>query len=404
MWDRYHDISGLVLSQDVHKGRADGSFSGFTSDESPPESAKYSGSRFQITWVYLVFFKALHMWDWPEFEEELPITRRPYLCDIVNCPGKRGEVVHSCLQKQWGRFGVSSEDCCAGVGDGGGENEGCNGVHALMEDRNPSYVRRRCLLHLPWRVADQGLAAMPDLHEATKAIATYVHEGQTWQRLKALATKPAASGGLDLFAEHSTEYVDFFGRAPPNNHDDRPATTCDFLRWLHPRQATLAKLANTDMQQRNLQSKHSKLAVASLSNQTHCIQRRMSSVLLHRALFLFHWTEGKQHVALHGNLNDLFGRAANIISDCRIDRYVLQQLCTTEGDAVGRYGVAVADGASWVELAVRMQTSISIGEQDELMESLQAFHTKVSLRMRTHLSLMAKNIDRTTWHAARLLQ
>ena len=385
------------------KGRDNGSFSGFsfTSDESPPESAKYAGLRFQITWIYMLFFKPPEVWDLPEFEFELPTTMRQYLCDIINCPGKTGDVVYDCLQKQWGRFGLSSEDCCSGVGDGGGENEGCNGVHALMENRNPSYVRRRCLLHLPWRVADQGLAAMPELHEATKAIAAYIHEGQTWQRLKALATKPVASGGLSLFAEHSPEYVNIFGRAPPNNHDDRPATTCDFLQWLHPRQETLAKLAVIDVHQRHLQSNHSRIAVTSLRNTIHCIQRRMTAVLLNKALFMFHWTEGKQHVALHTNLSDLFQRAAAIISDCRIDRYVLKQLCKTRpADADG---IADAGETSWIALAVRMQTSISTGEQDEAMSLMQDFHTKVSLRMRTHLSLIAKNIDRSTWLAGRLL-
>ncbi len=60
------------------------------------------------------------------------------------------------------------------------------------------------------------------------------------------------------------------------------------------------------------------------------------------------------------------------------------------------------EGKSWVELAVRMDEHTTAGEKDVFLEECQAFHTKVSLRMRTHLSLMAKNIDRTTWLAARL--
>ena len=125
-------------------------------------------------------------------------------------------------------------------------------------------------------------------------------------------------------------------------------------------------------------------------------------MLIHKALFLFHFTEGKQHVALHCNLTDLFERAANIISDTRIDEFVLKQLMVPETDLIGIGFANGGEGASWINLAVRLESGVADGERDELLEVCQSFHTKVSLRMRTHLSLMAKNIDRTTWLAARL--
>ena len=205
-------IAPQLLSQISRKARENGTFTAFSwaSDESPPGSAKYAGLRFQVTWIYVIFFLDVALWDSPEYEFEMPIIRREYLCDVVNCPGKTGDVVFDRVSKQWSRFGVSSEECCAGVGDGGGENEGCSGVHAHIESRQPSYVRRRCLLHLPWRVADQGLIEMGALHEETKAISTYIHDSSTWQRFKVIATKPIASGGLNLFREGSSAYADFF--------------------------------------------------------------------------------------------------------------------------------------------------------------------------------------------------
>ena len=342
------------------------------------------------------------MWESPEYEHKPPINRRQYLCDIVNCPGKTGDVVHEVLVNQVTRLGVISDECVSGVGDGGGENEGQQGIHKLMEDRNPSYVRRRCLLHLPWRVADQGLHEMGNLHNETKAISTYLHEGSTWQRLKAISATPIASGGLALFVENSADYMTFAKPSPPSNQEDRPATTCELLRWVCDRQHILSKLVKVDVTQRHLISKHSKLALESLCDQRRCALRRVAAVLLHKALFLFHYTETKQHVALNDDLSVLFERAAVIISDTRIDKFVFKQWCITEDDLTG-IGFLVGSGASFVEVAVHLQRGATIGERELLLEECQAFHTRVALRMRTHLSLMAKNIDRTTWLAARLL-
>ena len=101
-------------------------------------------------------------------------------------------------------------------------------------------------------------------------------------------------------------------------------------------------------------------------------------------------------------MSDLFERAANIITDTRIDRYVLKHLEVTEADMVG---LGIADSgarANWIELAVRMERGVTDGERDVLLQECEKFHTRVSLRMRAHLTLMAKNIERTTWLAARL--
>ena len=87
------------------------------------------------------------------------------------------------LQKQWERLGCYKEDCCGGTGDGGGENEGKEGVHALLETISPDYVRRGCLAHLPWRCADQVLSAIGERHEEIKAISFGEHTVVTQTRL-----------------------------------------------------------------------------------------------------------------------------------------------------------------------------------------------------------------------------
>ena len=52
------------------------------------------------------------------------------------------------VEKQLGRLGLSCFDVVPGTGDGGGENEGQQGVRAYFENLNPGYVRRRCLPHI----------------------------------------------------------------------------------------------------------------------------------------------------------------------------------------------------------------------------------------------------------------
>ena len=388
----------------LHKAREKGNFVGFsfTSDESPASADRYAALRFQITWVHTIIFVEMSRWDDIEYEFAMPFIPRQFLCDIVNCPGKTGTIVYEVIVKQWWRFGLTPAECMSGVGDGGGENEGASGVHACIESRNDSYVRRRCLLHLPWRVADQGLAEMGELHDETKAISQYLHDGPTWQRLKSIATQSPRQGGLGLMLDASPAYSAFFSASPPSNQKDRPATTCYLLTWLSERSAIMGRLVRKDLEQRRLTSGYATMAVPSLQNPSRCVLRRVSAVLLSKALFLFFYTQKKQHVALHDNLNDLFKKAASIITDLRIDKYVMKQLAVTEERIIG---FGFADGsasASWVELAVRMEQGITDGDRAVILDEAQAFHTRCSLRMVTHLTLGGKNIERTTWLSARL--
>ena len=67
--------------------------------------------------------------------------------------------------------GVFVSDVTAGVGDGGGENEGVGGVHNLLETGGcEGYTRRRCMLHLSWRVTDAGIDESGKIAKGTSAI------------------------------------------------------------------------------------------------------------------------------------------------------------------------------------------------------------------------------------------
>ena len=74
-----------------------------------------------------------------------PVNVERYLLDIVHCSGKDGKAVMGCIEKQLGRIGLGRHDVFSGSGDGGGENEGANGIHAQFEEAVSGYVRRRCL-------------------------------------------------------------------------------------------------------------------------------------------------------------------------------------------------------------------------------------------------------------------
>ena len=119
------------------------------------------GLRFQITNMYWLTFADPDTWSESQYSDAYPFQRERHLTDIVNCPGKTGLATLEVLEKQFSTKECSRFDAQNGVGDGGGENEGMvDGIHKSIEDSNPTYVRRRCFAHFPWRVANQGMKAM----------------------------------------------------------------------------------------------------------------------------------------------------------------------------------------------------------------------------------------------------
>ena len=158
------------------------------------------------------------------------------------------------------------------------------GVHALLESARPDYVRKRCLQHLPWRVADAGTRAMPHF-KATEAANVYLRDGVTWRRLGAIAVQSVAQGGLGLFRDGSREYKKIFGTSPPRLIDQRPECTVDFIAWLLPKQSVLAQCAAVDLQQRDLNFPQVALALQTLSNRKECVLRHLDAILLKKSLY-----------------------------------------------------------------------------------------------------------------------
>ena len=328
--------------------------------------------------------------------------RTSYLCDVINCVGKTGDAVLDVLQQQWATVGCYKDDCVAGCGDGGGENEGYNGIHAQLERNRADYVRRRCLGHLPWRVADQGLVAMGAVHDATQAISAYLHDGPTWNRLKAIAVHSVASGGLALFAEGSRAYHDVFSQAPPRSLAERPDTTVALLKWLTARQDVLMKVVKRDSETRTLSGKQNILARDSLTLNADWAYRRVAYVMLKKALFVYYYIEGKEHVCMHIGLDCLFARAQKIITSTECDEKVMEFLGIDSGALVSR-GIVDASTRHWVEVAMKTTPGLTDAEMDAGMDLLHAFHSKVARKMSSHLSLNAANILRNTWVAAKIL-
>ena len=185
-----------VTADEIAQLRDQGRFAGaaLATDESPPSQPRFAGLRFQITALYYGAFPPVSEW---EESPVAPLLRYVTLGDICNCPGKKGVDVVSVVEKQLGRQGLTCYDVVSCTGDGGGENEGAQGIHAFFEHLNDGYVRRRCLPHIAWRTSG---AALKCSSLSCSALAAYLTNGITWARLRAIATQ-AAPAGLGLFAD-----------------------------------------------------------------------------------------------------------------------------------------------------------------------------------------------------------
>ena len=215
------------------RGKSVHAFS-FATDESPPEKPRYCGLRFQITYVYVLHYVPDSDWEQATYDVAYPFSRERIMCDIMHAPGKTGEDTLKVLEKQWASLGLGRHDFVCGVGDGGGENEGSQGVHSLMEASVCAYVRRRCLGHLPWRVADAGLDAMDDRRKRLKDLSTFLRDGTTWSRLQAIAVAPVGAGGLALVKPCSVGFQRLFATSPPRSSKSAPSVSLSSWRGCYP--------------------------------------------------------------------------------------------------------------------------------------------------------------------------
>lgn len=153
--------------------------------------------------MYVSFIAPIGDWEDAQWDARAPIRNVPHLCDIINAPAKDGATVTKIIGMQLQRIGCSLADLVSGSTDGGGENEGKDGVHAHIEEHCPLYVRRRGLEHLSWNFCSAGLNASGDLCTGYRDLCTYLREGITWHRLQEIATSPGRLGGLQLFGRQS---------------------------------------------------------------------------------------------------------------------------------------------------------------------------------------------------------
>ena len=258
--------------------REHGRFAGvaLATDESPPSQPRFRGLRFQITVLYWGTFVPVEEW---ETSRDPPILKCSCLGDIMHCPGKKGVDVSRVIEKQLARVGLNCFDVVSGTGDGGGENEGHLGVHAYFENLNPGYVRRRCIPHISWRTCDLAIRSSGLDY---KALAAYLCEGVTWSRLREIATKNCADGGLGLFRDSSQQCKNLFGRSPSAIIVSRPDTDLNFLKLLEGKEHLLHRLAVKDLEQRSL-SAETKAAVLNLGTIKSRICRRVLQEILENA-------------------------------------------------------------------------------------------------------------------------
>lgn len=388
------------------QARADGSFGGcgFASDESPPSSNRFKGMRFQVTHLYMCFFPDEHTWE--ACTDSYPMRVERHLCDIMHVPGKTGAITLKVIEQQLASKGCFRPDICSGVGDGGGENEGCSGVHNLLRVDNSSYVSKRCMGHMPWTVAKAGLNELGYLHDATNSVCVYLRDGTTWPRLKAIATMDANLGGLNWFREGSRAYHSLFGIQPPNIIEDRPETFAQFVKWLLPRQRLLAQLTNHDLASRTLEMKSASIAMTTLNCLDHCTQRHVLYVMLEKSLYLYYYIKEKRYISEHDDFTELMDRAAHIITSLELDARTMDILGVTETDVTG-LGLGDRVKMNWVEFCVNLNCLEMFDNDHDRVDAMVCkcvkIHQLISVRMATHLSLTARTINNASWIAARML-
>lgn len=385
-----------LTASEIHGHRLAGSFVGacISTDESPPSQPRFSGLRFQVTFLYLGFLEPIQDW---EQSATPPISSRKVLCDICHAPGKKGEDLLHVLDKQLRKFGISRADLVSGTGDGGGENEGRSGLHAALESANPLYVRRRCIPHLSWRTSDAAILASKTSTGDYQGLAAYLCDGVTWRRLRTLATSSKASGGLDLFRDGSPECFRVFHKAPSTIIDTRPQSDMNFLQFLRGKENDLWQLCELDLRQRKLSGKTQK-AVQEMRDSRIMMCRGILAEVLHRCLFLMRWNSRCSTIASRISWEDLMTQAVREIRDLGVDDEVQKRLGASE-DIVKEQGWTPR---TWVELLLLQLFGDPNVVQDLLPEALK-FHTLITDKAGSHLELTAGNIMGSHWTAAAML-
>ena len=390
-----------LSAEDIASSREAGTFAGvvIATDESPPGQPRFAGLRFQITMVYVGVFHPVE--EWEASGADPPISSKVLVADILHCSSKRGEEVVGVLEKQIGRFGLSKADVVGGVGDGGGENEGKSGVHSSFEKETPSYVRRRCLPHLAWRVGDAAILVSTESEGVSiKTIAAHFADGVTWQRLRCIATKSKADGGLELFKDGSKACHDVFHCHPGATILSRPQSDIKFLHLLRGHEHVLFQCATEDLKTRDNLAESTQRAVADLGNLQKRIKRSILGEVLERCMYLMYHNSKHPNLAQEDTWEGMTEKFTQHIMSTEITDEVLKRFKTTQGniDAKGWSSKA----KTWVDLAILLVMDDDALYEAQLDEAFR-YHKVITDRASSHLMVTAANIMRTSWLAAEIL-
>ncbi len=385
----------------VAAGKADGTIHGmsFTSDESPPSMNRFNGFRFQVTHIWFLRIFHQSVWEEPRYDADYPFTRERHLCDLKHCPDKTGAGTLVVIDSQMMSKGFSRFDAVSGTGDAGGENEGIQGIHALLEETNDAYSRRRCFGHLSWRISHNTKELT--LYAKTLALNTYLHEGITWSRLQGIACHSIEDGGLNLVRENSREWHRLFHKEPPKMMDQRPECTLLFLEWLIPVHSTLAKLAAHDIRTRDLQDPNAAIAVATLQSARDQAWRYIDCVMLHKSLYLFYFAKDQEIIIATRNFDELISKAEEIIWSIAVDEYVLKICDVTMAD-LQDIGWTDRTKTTWVELCLLICEGWNKDMVADALRDAEEYRFALATAMVAYLAGTCKNIARQLWRATQL--
>ena len=122
-----------------------------------------------------------------------------------------------------------------------------------------------------------------------RALAAYLSDGITWNRLRALATKDPGDGALGLFKDGSQACKDVFSRSPSAIVDSRPETGLNFGKLLEGNERLLHRMATKGLEQRSLGAA-ARAATLNLGDATSRIRRRVLQEFLEPCMSLLYWT------------------------------------------------------------------------------------------------------------------
>ena len=123
-----------------------------------------------------------------------------------------------------------------------------------------------------------------------KALVAYLCEGVIWSRLREVASKDLAHGGIGLFRDTSHQCKDLFGNSPSAIIGTRPETYLKFLKLLEGKEHLLHKLAVRDLEQRSL-GVETRAAILNIGGIKNRICRRVLQDIVEKCMFLLYFNQ-----------------------------------------------------------------------------------------------------------------